>query len=73
MPSLGERMRQEAREEMRRLPLEVRLRHALEMGELALEAYCAATALDRGTAIRTLEVRRQHGRRPCRFLAGEPA
>jgi hypothetical protein len=71
--SIGEQMRREAREEARRLPLDERLRRALEMGELVLEVYRAATALDRVAAIRALEARRQQGRRPCRFLASEPA
>jgi hypothetical protein len=66
--SIGEQMRQETREETRRLPLEERLRRALEMGELAIEAYRAARQVDRATAIRAFEAERQRGRRPCRFL-----
>jgi hypothetical protein len=66
--SIAEQMGREAREEARRLPLAERLRRALEMGELALDAYRKARQLDRTTAIQQLEARRQRGRRPCRFL-----
>lgn len=70
--SLGEQMGREACEEARQLPLAERLRRALEMGELALEAYRSARRLDRATAIQQLEARRQRGRRPCRFLESPP-
>jgi hypothetical protein len=70
--SIGEQMGKEASEETRRLPVAERLRRALEMGELALEAYRSARRLDRAAAIRQLEARRQRGRRACRFLEGAP-
>jgi hypothetical protein len=70
--SIGEQTRQDAREETRRLALAERLQRALEMGELALEVYCAARQVDRATAIRALGAERRRGRRPCSFLENAP-
>jgi hypothetical protein len=72
MASIGEQMGHAARAQTRRLPLDERLRLAIQTGELAIEAYRAVPQVDRATQFRDLEAERQRGRRPCRLLANAP-
>jgi len=64
MKSVADELRQKTRVEVSQLSLEERLALAFELGEADLEIFCAAQGIDRRTAIRLLERRRQAGRRP---------
>lgn len=46
-----------------------RLALSFRLGEEALAAYCAAHGVDRATAIRHLQLRRQAGRQPSKCIA----
>jgi hypothetical protein len=73
MRSVADELREEQRQAELALSPDERVRRALAMGELALEAYRAARGIDRATALRELEAQRQRGRRPCSFLPKPPA
>ena len=66
MHSVADDLRREDREAFARLPLEERVRRVFEMGEIGLEAFRQAQGVDRRTAIRLLQRRRQAGRQPSR-------
>lgn len=68
MRSVADDLRREDREAFSKLPLEERVRRVFEMGEVGLEAFRQAQGVDRRTAIRLLQRRRQAGRRPSRCL-----
>jgi hypothetical protein len=66
--SVADDLRRRDREAFAGLPLEERLRRVFEMGEIGLEAFRQAQGVDRRTAIRLLQRRRQAGRRPSRCM-----
>jgi hypothetical protein len=68
MKSIADDLRREDREAFARLPLEERVRRVFEMGEIGLEAFRQAQGVDRRTAIRLLQRRRQAGRQPSRCM-----
>jgi hypothetical protein len=68
MESVADDLRQLDREESRNLSLEERIRRVFELGEIGLEAFRQAQGVDRRTAIRLLQRRRQAGRRPSRCM-----
>lgn len=70
MRSVADRLRQEDREAVLRLAPAERVALALALGERDLEAFRVARRppLSRSEAIRTLERRRQAGRRPARCM-----
>ena len=69
MRSVADDLREKDREEFAKLPIEERLRRVLEMGEIGLEAFRQAQGVDRRTAIRLLQRRRQAGRRPSKCMS----
>jgi hypothetical protein len=68
MGSVADELRQRDRQRVLELPVEERIELALRLGEEALEAFAAAQGVDRATAIRLLQRRRQAGRRPSRCM-----
>ncbi|HEX4961074.1 MAG TPA: hypothetical protein VF173_09575 [Thermoanaerobaculia bacterium] len=68
MRSVADDLRQRDREESERLSIDERLRRACELGEIGLEAFRQAQGVDRRTALRLLQRRRQAGRRPSRCM-----
>jgi hypothetical protein len=66
--SVADELRRRDREAFASLPLDERLRRVFEMGEIGLEAFRQAQGVDRRTAIRLLQRRRQAGRRPSRCM-----
>jgi hypothetical protein len=68
MRSVADDLRQQDREEARNLSVDERLRRACELGEISLEAFRQAQGVDRSTALRLLQRRRQAGRRPSRCM-----
>jgi hypothetical protein len=68
MNSVVDDLRRRDREAFASLPIEERLRLVFEMGEIGLEAFRQAQGVDRRTAIRLLQRRRQAGRRPSRCM-----
>lgn len=68
MRSVADDLRREDREAFAKLPLEERVRRVFEMGEIGLEAFRQAQGVDRETAIRLLQRRRQAGRRPSKCM-----
>jgi hypothetical protein len=69
MRSVADDLRAELREEMRRLSMDERIALALRLGEEGVERFRLAHGLDRETAIRILERRRQAGRRPSKCMS----
>ncbi len=69
MRSVADDLRSEQRAEMLRLSLDERLALAFRLGEEGLERFRLANGLDRETAIRTLERRRQAGRMPSKCMS----
>jgi hypothetical protein len=69
MRSVADELRERDREAVARLPLEQRLRLAIELGEIGLQAFQQAQGVDRRTAIRLLQRQRQAGRRPSRCMS----
>jgi len=55
--------------EARRIPLEEALAESFRLGELGLSAFQAAQGVDRETAIRLLERRKQQGRVPSKCMS----
>jgi len=69
MRSVADELRERDREAIASLPLEERLRRAIELGEIGLAAFQQAQGVDRRTAIRLLQRQRQAGRRPSRCMS----
>jgi hypothetical protein len=69
MKSVADDLRAELREKMRHLSVQERLDLALRLGEESLELFRQANGLDRKTAIRLLQRRRQAGRRPSKCMS----
>lgn len=63
MRSVADDLRKKDREEILKLSAEERLHRAFALGEIALEAFRQAQGIDRETAIRLLQRRRQASRR----------
>lgn len=70
MSDVGERLREESRERLRRMTPAERLAEALELGERAIDAYAAAHGIDRAAARHRLESSGQAGRRLSRVMRG---
>lgn len=68
MGSVADQLRQRDRQRVLEMPVEERIELALRLGEEALEAFAAAQGVDRATAVRLLQRRRQAGRRPSRCM-----
>lgn len=68
MESVADDLRRRDREAFASLPPEERIRQVFEMGEIGLEAFRQAQGVDRRTAIRLLQRRRQAGRQPSRCM-----
>lgn len=62
MKSVADDLRDELREEVRRLSVEERIQLGLRLGEEGLERFRQANGLDRETAVRLLERQSQVGR-----------
>lgn len=69
MRSVADDLREHHREETRQLSAEERLELAFRLGEEGLEMFRQANGLDRRTAIRLLERRRQAGRTPSACMS----
>lgn len=69
MRSVADDLRDELREEIKRLSVGERLELAFRLGEESLELFRQANGLDRETAIRLLERRRQAGRAPSKCMS----
>ncbi|HXU30538.1 MAG TPA: hypothetical protein VN851_08185 [Thermoanaerobaculia bacterium] len=69
MRSVADDLRDELREEMENLPLEKRFELILRLGERGLEVYAQANGVDRETALREFQRRRQAGRRPSKCMS----
>jgi hypothetical protein len=69
MRSVADDLRDELREETSRLTVPERIEQALRLGERGLEIFQKANGLDRETAIRELQRRRQAGRRPSKCIS----
>ncbi|HYU32266.1 MAG TPA: hypothetical protein VEW48_08885 [Thermoanaerobaculia bacterium] len=69
MKSVADDLRAELREEINRLSIDERLELALRLGEESLELFRQANGLDRETALRVLQRRRQAGRRPSKCMS----
>lgn len=69
MRSVADDLRDELEEEMLRLPLEERMKLALQLGERGLEMFRQANGLDRETALRELQRQRQAGRTPSKCIS----
>jgi hypothetical protein len=68
MGSVIDDLRRRDREAFADLPAEERLRRVFELGEIGLEAFRQAQGVDRRTAIRLLQRRRQAGRTPSKCM-----
>lgn len=68
MRSVADDLRRQDLEAFASLPLKERIRRVFEMGEIGLEAFRQAQGIDRRTAIRLLQRRRQAGRQPSRCM-----
>lgn len=68
MRSVADDLRKKDREAFLALSLEERIRRSLEMAEIGLEAFRQAQGVDRRTAIRLLQRRRQAGRTPSKCM-----
>lgn len=69
MRSIADDLRDELREQMSQLSPEERLDLAFRLGDEGLEAFRRAQGLDRETAIRELQRRRQAGRTPSKCMS----
>jgi hypothetical protein len=69
MRSVADDLRDELRDEMRRLTFPERIELALRLGERGLEVFRQANGLDRETAVRELQRRRQAGRTPSKCMS----
>lgn len=69
MKSVADDLRAEQRAETLRLSLDERLALGFRLGEEGLERFRLANGLDRETAIRILERRRQAGRIPSKCIS----
>ena len=69
MHSVADDLRDRLRQETRQLSTEERLERAFRLGEEGLEMFRQANGLDRETAIRLLQRRRQAGRTPSRCMS----
>lgn len=69
MKSIADDLRVELREETRQLSAQERIELALRLGEEGLERFRQAHGLDRETAVRLLERRRQAGRIPSKCMS----
>jgi len=69
MRSVADDLRDELREEMRYLTLPERVELALRLGERGLEVFRQANGLDRETAVRELQRRRQASRTPSKCMS----
>lgn len=69
MKSVADDLRAEQRAEMLRLSLDERLALAFRLGEEGIERFRLANDLDRETAIRILERRRQASRTPSKCMS----
>jgi hypothetical protein len=69
MKSVADDLRHELRDEVRALSIDERIGLALRLGEEGLERFRRANGLDRETAIRLLERRRQAGRTPSKCMS----
>ena len=68
MRSVADDLRQKDREAVLKLSPEERIALALQLGERDLEIFCRIQGLDRETAIRLIQRRRQAGRLPSRCM-----
>ncbi|HYO14712.1 MAG TPA: hypothetical protein VE685_16070 [Thermoanaerobaculia bacterium] len=66
---MANRLRQKDREEFLKLSLEERIQRSWEAAEIGLEAFRQAQGVDRRTAIRLLQRRRQAGRTPSKCMS----
>ncbi|HEY7819825.1 MAG TPA: hypothetical protein VIG29_16510 [Vicinamibacteria bacterium] len=73
MSSVGEKLRQENLERLRRMSSAERLAEALALGERAIRSYAAAHAIDCEEARRRLERAVQAGRRRSKVMLGMSA
>ena len=69
MHSVADDLRDRLRNEIRLLSIEERLEQAYRLGEEGLEMFQQSNGLDRETAIRLLQRRRQAGRTPSRCMS----
>lgn len=69
MRSVADDLRDELRQTTRDLSIDERLELAFRLGEEGLEAFRQAHDLDRETAIRVLQRRRQAGRTPSACMS----
>lgn len=69
MKSVADDLRTELREEINRLSIDERIELTLRLGEEGLELFQQANGLDRETAIRLLQRRRQAGRTPSKCMS----
>lgn len=69
MRSVADDLRKETREATLRLSFEERLEQAFRLGEEGLEMFQKAQGVDRKTAIRLLQRRRQAGRTPSKCMS----
>lgn len=69
MKSVADDLRAELREKALQLSVQERLDLALRLGEESLELFRQANGLDRKTAIRLLQRRRQVGRIPSKCMS----
>jgi hypothetical protein len=69
MRSVADDLRDETREEMRRLTIQERIELVLRLGERGLEVFRQANGLDREAAVRELQRRRQASRRPSNCIS----
>lgn len=69
MRSIADDLRDELRESVQQLSPEERLELAFRLGDEGLEAFRQAHGLDRETAIRELQRRRQAGRTPSKCMS----
>ena len=66
--SVAEDLRKSDREAVLKLSIEERVELALRLGDEDLDLFCRTQGLDRETAVRVLQRRRQAGRRPSRCM-----
>lgn len=69
MRSVADDLRDELRDEMENLPLQERFELILRLGERGLEVYAQANGVDRETARREFQRRRQAGRQPSKCMS----
>ena len=69
MRSVADDLRDELREETVQLTLEERFKLVLRLGERGLEVYAQANGVDRETALREFQRRRQAGRQPSKCIS----